>query len=339
MLLLGSALGAGALDAPHRLSQNATCTICHLDHDQFGNQIGSKAGNANVCLSCHQAGGSASHHALAQSQQAKLWPAVGSQPQSSGTSHRWDASLQGRIESVSGAPLGAIAFSGGYTGRYAASYTLTITSAGNAGAAQFDWMGAGPGAGAGTNVLTGNNVLLESGLAVSFLDVGAAPAFRPGDAWKIMVRPGLQAPGNTNMLHGLANGNLTCATCHNAHSQEMEPFDRQAPPYLPHGGTGRHFLRAQNDQDQMCLECHASRFVTNALAGSHPVGIQVGSNAMVHPPGSLPLDKTAGQMWCSTCHQAHNSPAKDGSLLRKADALCSECHGLADTTTPAIHLN
>jgi predicted CXXCH cytochrome family protein len=312
-----------------------------LNHDLFGNQIGSVAGNANACLSCHQVGGLASREALAEGQQAQLWPDAAGQPRAQGSAHRWDAGPAGRVESLSGAPTDALQPGGVYNGRYAAGYTITITRAGDTGGAQFDWAGVGPGSGGAAKVLTGTNVPLEKGVTLSFLNSRSSPAFSPGDQWRILVRPDLQPPGNPEMLQKMAGGKAVCATCHDVHFQDREPFDPNAPPDTEGGGQGRHFMRAQNDTDQMCQECHAARFVINALAGSHPVGVLVASNNVLHPPSSLPLDKNQGRMQCSTCHQVHNAAGNDGRLLRAGSeaVLCTGCHANVDTASPASHLN
>lgn len=56
---------------------------------------------------------------------------------------------------------------------------------------------------------------------------------------------------------------------------------------------------------------------------------------------TLPLDKTMGMVRCTTCHNAHYQVGGDGMLLRSGNesALCTACHTLADTTTPAAHLD
>jgi predicted CXXCH cytochrome family protein len=331
-LLLTAFPAAAQDDSPHSRAEHITCTVCHINHDSFGNQIGSLDGNANMCLSCHQVGGTATRRALAEHQQAAS---------TRGTSHRWDASVSGRVEPAGDLPTEALVPEGLYTGRHPASYTITITSAGNSGTARFNWDSSIPGGASAADVLTGEQIPLEFGLRVSFRDQLQSPAFQPGDQWRISVRPRLNFPSHPDLLRKLADGKVVCSTCHNAHSQAMTPFDPLAPPYVPRGGEGRHFMRMNNDTDQMCFECHAGRFVTNALAGSHPVGALVNSNATLHPPTSLPLDKHVGRMWCSTCHQLHDSPGDDGRLLRAASepSLCSECHALADTLTPAVHLN
>jgi predicted CXXCH cytochrome family protein len=337
-LFLTSGRARAQEDQPHSRANNLTCMSCHLDQDIFGHQIGSVAGNANLCQSCHQLGGLASKVPFAESQQARLRPDTATAWSPTGTSHRWDAAVSGRVESVNGTPDNAIMTGGSYTGAYAVSYTITIATTGSVGTARFNWTGTGPGTGSGTGVLTGSGVLLEKGLTVTFAN---NVALAVGNQWQIFVRPGLNSPTNTDLLSHMSDGKVVCSTCHNSHSQAQEPFDPQAPPYVAGQGEGRHYLREANDTNQLCAECHAGRFVTNALAGSHPVGVLVASNALLHPPNSLPLDKQQGQMWCSTCHDIHNSQGQDGQLLRASSdtQLCSGCHTLADTKTPASHLN
>ena len=340
-LFLTSGRARAQEDQPHSRVNNLTCMSCHLDQDIFGHQITTSAGNANLCQSCHQSGGLASKVPLAESQQARPRPDVVTQWSPTGTSHRWDAAVSGRVESVNATPNNAILTGGTYTGPYAVTYTITISSAGDAGTARFGWTGSGPNTGSGTGVLTGNGVPLEKGLTLTFTNVSPTPAFAVGNQWQIFVRPGLNSPTNLDMLSHMSDGKVICSTCHNSHSQEEEPFDPQAPPYVTGQGEGRHYLREANVQNQLCAECHARHFVTNALSGSHPVGVLVASNAYLHPPTSLPLDKQQGKMWCSTCHDVHNSQGQDGLLLRASSEtqVCNGCHTLGNAGTAAAHLN
>jgi predicted CXXCH cytochrome family protein len=330
-----------AQDAPHSTTEGLTCVSCHLDHEQFGNQIGSTVGNPNVCLSCHQVGGLASSHALAASQQSKLRPAAAGQPPATGNSHRWDSRLSGHVEALSAAPSGALVPNGTFTGRYAMSYTVTITAGGRSGSAQFAWTATGPGGGSQSGLPTGPDVPLDSGVRLSFLDRARGGEYATGDRWRIDIRPGLNSPADAGLLRTMGAGEVTCVTCHDPHFQDRAPFDPQASDYIPGQGDGRHFMRIDTDQDQLCTECHASHFATNALAGSHPVGLLIASNSWIHPPASLPQDKRAGKMGCSTCHQIHNAPDNNGNLLRMADegTLCQQCHALAVTNAPGSHCN
>ncbi|MCK5691137.1 hypothetical protein KAI87_17770, partial [Myxococcota bacterium] len=47
---------------------------------------------------------------------------------------------------------------------------------------------------------------------------------------------------------------IACSTCHDSHSQSMAAFDPQAS--TTPGESGRHFLRMDNSQNEMCLDCH-----------------------------------------------------------------------------------
>jgi predicted CXXCH cytochrome family protein len=339
VLVLAVAASFG-MDAPH----TAGCLDCHKTHVLFGNQIGTNAGNANVCESCHQPGGLASAAPLADGDQAQPWPGLPTNLVANGKSHRWDSSAVGRVVGLSATPTEALLPGGVYVGRYPKTYTVTISTDGDVGTALFFWMGSAPEGGSGTNLLTGPTVPIEkNGLTLTFLNYRTnSPTLQAGDTWQVMVRPGLTSPTNADLLSKMPGGIAVCSTCHDQHSQANEPFDPTAPPYAGSAtSSGRHFMRVNTDQDQLCAECHGSRFVTNSAAGSHPVGVLVVSNATYRPPTSLPLDKTVGRMRCSTCHQVHQSPADDGNLLRLTDTsqLCRQCHAQSDTVTPASHLN
>ncbi len=123
------------------------------------------------------------------------------------------------------------------------------------------------------------------------------------------------------------NGNIKCATCHDQHSGEV----------------GEPYLRAQNDRDQMCRECHQPRDMglyrddPENNRGSHPVD-------MIYPDDPdrfTPADELAhvrvknGRVECMSCHALHgadsggaNDGAGDGRLLRTVNdhTLCMECH-------------
>jgi predicted CXXCH cytochrome family protein len=132
----------------------------------------------------------------------------------------------------------------------------------------------------------------------------------------------------------MSEGRVVCSTCHNQHSQDDPPFD----PAARTGGP-RHFQRLPNDTGQLCTDCHAARNVTTVGEGSHPVGVAIPAGAY-KSPSSVPLDGTLNRVQCQTCHQVHNGPTSDGTLLRTTNvtALCGDCHTLADPAT-ARHLS
>jgi predicted CXXCH cytochrome family protein len=348
LLALGVAFGlasfpfaAPGTDLPHTDGPDS-CANCHLPHRAPGGSLLSVAGNANLCQSCHVAGGQAASLALPNSEQARPWPGLPADIPAQGTSHRWDSGPAGHVmPGFTNTSTGAVSTRGSYTGVYAKTYIITITLGGESGVARFDWTATLPGGGSGTNLLTGTNVVLDQGVLASFAN-GASPSFAANDRWFVFVRPQLQSPSDLDLLARTENGQVLCSTCHDPHSQANPPFD---PNALAYGGTnsgaGRHYLVVPNNADQICVDCHAPLAAAAATRASHPLGVGVPSAGPYQPPAGLPLEKGTAQIRCETCHQVHFSPATDGSLLRLSDrlAVCSECHTLADTLSPAAHLS
>ncbi|MEI8288512.1 MAG: hypothetical protein WCH99_03510 [Verrucomicrobiota bacterium] len=311
-----------------------------MTHHSVGTTLTAKDGVGNLCMSCHTSGGSASAKAFGVSDQALPWPGLPAGTNAAGTSHRWDAGAAGHLmaQSTTNLSTGTITPVGVYTGYYAKTYTLQILNSGAVGVAQFSWSATLPGGGAGTN-LTGTNVLLDSGITLSFAD-GTNTSFLAGEMWNLFVRPDLRNPTNANLLASLLNGAATCSTCHNQHSEAMPPFDPLAQPYTTNLagtfiGTNRHFMRITNNAHQMCNDCHAPRAVTNVVFGSHPVGIFFATNAYYKRPGLLPVEVGTTNLGCLTCHEIHHATDGDGKLLQLAGSvsLCTDCHTLAATNS------
>lgn len=74
-----------AIDPPHDASTTTNCQSCHSLHNAVGPSLTKEAENYNLCMTCHAALGSASTLPFAATDQAT--------PGTSGTSHRWDASM------------------------------------------------------------------------------------------------------------------------------------------------------------------------------------------------------------------------------------------------------
>lgn len=339
-LVLLSSSSVLALDPPHDATNAIECSSCHTPHTAPGGAITTVAGNSNLCLSCHAPGGPAAAKAFNDVDQAFPGPGLPAGEVAAGTSHRWDSGPSGHIEPVAGnTSSGAVQSTGTFTGRYAKTYTLTITTSGSVGTARFSWTATTPGGGSGANVLTAASVVLDEGLSVSFANGTSGTSFVTGDRFRLYVRTDLAQPSNTALATRLENGKTLCSTCHNQHSQIEPPFDPAAPAFGGAGtGAGRHFQRVANDAEAMCLDCHASRNVLSSTQGSHPVGVAVPVAGDFGAPTQLPLD-AAGEVACLTCHTPHYTPSSDGSLRRLAsmNALCTDCHKLADTATPAKH--
>ncbi|MFH0908074.1 MAG: cytochrome c3 family protein [bacterium] len=179
------------------------------------------------------------------------------------------------------------------------------------------------------------------GLLVAFSNHtnGAVVSFRSNDVWRIYTHTDLSVPTNRVLAFGMTNG-VSCSICHDTHSQAATPFDTNAPAYGGAGtGAGRHYMSADNTTEQMCIDCHRSRSVTNANRGSHPVGIVLTTGLFYRAATNFPLERTTRKLRCLSCHDLHRSATTDGTLLRMTNgaAFCASCHKLADTLTPASH--
>jgi predicted CXXCH cytochrome family protein len=128
---------------------------------------------------------------------------------------------------------------------------------------------------------------------------------------------GAEAPQSATLLNHLAsNGSITCATCHDPHSNSVAPF-----------------LRLDNSADALCLDCHRQRnmasvrtYTGNVL--SHPVNATLPSTELFHNPpldvdgnpqpsdGNLTNDfvLNGGVVRCTTCHGIHKSESNSGTV-------------------------
>ncbi len=70
------------MDSPH-WGNGISCGSCHVTHNSPGAQLSSVAGNANLCMSCHNPAGMASAKPFSEADKAR--------PGISGTSHAWEA--------------------------------------------------------------------------------------------------------------------------------------------------------------------------------------------------------------------------------------------------------
>ena len=215
-LILGLvAPSAWAIDPPH--DTVAGCMSCHLVHHSVGASLTTDAINANLCLSCHVSGGSASSKAFINADEALPWPGLPTGTNASGTSHRWDSGVAGHLQFLGGAitrSTGTITSSGVYTGYYAKTYTIQIQTSGAVGTAKFFWSATSPGGATGTNLTTGTNVALDAGIFLTFAD-GTNNSFQAADTWNLFVHPDLRNPTNTDLLMNLSGGAVACSTCHN----------------------------------------------------------------------------------------------------------------------------
>lgn len=335
-----------ASDPPH--NGVIECKTCHTLHGAPGAVLTAVAGNANLCMSCHLPGGTASGKPFVTGDQALPGQGLPAGTNATGISHRWDSGPAGHlVKEVPNANTGKITLSGAYAGAYPTTIQIKISSQGQVGTARFDWQMTVNGTStwstpATTGVFTSTTpvALGTTGISVAFANGTATPSFVLNDIYLIYARAETRAPVTAALNQRLENGQFMCSTCHDQHSQASKPFDPAAPAsYTPGVTNNRHFQRIANDADQMCVDCHSSRDVTASTGGSHPVNVAIPLGAY-KAPATLPLDATANRVRCETCHKIHYAPTNDGTLTRASNnALCLDCHTLADTTTPARHLS
>ena len=356
---------AWAVDPPHDFTTlpDDPCASCHIPHESPGGSLTTVTGNANLCISCHNPGGPASALPFDDADQALPAPGLPPATTPSGNSHRWDSGPSGWVEVDAGnTSPGTVTSGGAFTGRFSKTYTLTIVAPGDVGVATFSWVATTPPGGSGGPTLTAAGVALDEGVTVTFTDGASSPAFVAGDQWRLYVRTDLNNPTAPKLQVRLEDGKIMCSTCHNQHSQKEDPFTRHndsPPPYSgPGDGAGRHFQRVDNDANQMCVDCHSARDVGSSSLGSHPVGPATegacltchGDSFTNFPDQDITPVKTgsgAGMaIVCLSCHAPHDPTGAlglttDGTLVRQANinTLCTNCHQLADTATPASHLH
>jgi predicted CXXCH cytochrome family protein len=345
-----------ATDPPHDTATyggKSGCLACHLTHRAPGGTLTSVSGNSNLCLTCHTTNGNAQNKPLFESNEALPTWGLPTGMSAAGNTHRWDSGPQGHITRIGGATpasTGKITPSGVYTGVFPTTIEIKITSAGNAGTAQFQWRStsvAGVWGGASASFTTQSLPfpLTGTGVSVAFTN-GAGTSFQAGDVWHLYLRTDLRAPTTPAMAIRLdSNGALMCSTCHDQHLQANAPYDPSSSPSYTEGVTNnRRFQRVANDTNGMCADCHAARNVVSG-GGSHPVGVAVSGTNLQAPTAPLAV-RADNKVQCLTCHQLHDSATNDGSLLRVSyqtgggNPLCTNCHLLADTSaTPGAHFN
>lgn len=119
---------------------------------------------------------------------------------------------------------------------------------------------------------------------------------------------GAGSPASQALLdHLRADGKITCATCHDPHSNTNSPF-----------------LRLDNSADALCLDCHSPRNMSSVKTYtgnnlSHPVGIALPATATFHNP---PLDVDGNPQ------PSDGNTTNDFKLLAGDVVSCTSCHGI-----------
>ena len=130
------------------------------------------------------------------------------------------------------------------------------------------------------------------------------------------AQPPIQAAMTTSTngvgnLRGRSGKQLACVRCHSPHL----------------AGAPGAMLRMQNDQDQMCMDCHRSRNQPSHMSGTHPVNVNYNAaqgsfnkpplNANpINPTSDLGarLTSTGGKLVCTTCHGVHYTDSRSSTF-------------------------
>jgi predicted CXXCH cytochrome family protein len=152
--------------------------------------------------------------------------------------------------------------------------------------------------------------------AAEMADPGVSGTSHAWDVPAENAERGAQAPQDAAMIKHLASdGSITCATCHDPHSNSTPPF-----------------LRLDNSADALCLDCHRGRDMGSARTWtgndlSHPVGIALPGAGFHNPPLDVDgspqpsdgnttndYDLSGGLMKCTTCHGVHGTDSDSATV-------------------------
>jgi predicted CXXCH cytochrome family protein len=147
-------------------------------------------------------------------------------------------------------------------------------------------------------------------------DPGVSGTSHAWDVPAVNANRGALAPQDPALIGHLASdGSITCASCHDPHSNTTPPF-----------------LRLDNSADALCLDCHRERDMASVRSWtgnklSHPVNVTVPGTGFHSPPldvdgnpqpsdGNLTndYDLAGGLMRCTTCHGVHGTDSDSATV-------------------------
>ena len=331
-------------------SDDSWCLNCHVSHTSAPGQFTRLKGNSNVCQSCHALGERAENKVMASADLAVPGSSGRTHRWDSGPAGYVTASVSNTSTGTVLSGISGFSWNSGdiqgslkniaYNGTVVRTYEINIMTSGESGVAQFQWRKSDDGGATWSspsgNLATGANITITDGTNIkfSFINGSSTTSFVAGDKWTIVVRPQINFPFNSDLAKRMFTetnatmdvpdvtsgdlyiipsstyGKAACSTCHNQHGQSKNSFDPYASVYTSGGGEGRHFQRMDNEQNQMCLNCHSQRNIapTGSITNvetwqgvdvklSHPVGVDyatgTGSNIpTMHMPPKEPSTTT-----------------------------------------------
>ena len=292
---------AWAVDPPHSGPKNPQiCTACHVAHAAAGVALTTVNGNANLCISCHTTGGTASKKPFSVTMQAV--------PGISGSSHRWD----GGMPAVSSP-------SNTYGLRAVSNVTTTIirnalTTFGGISvcsvchnphsqvSAAWDVF-----AGPYTGLMGGDSGAASAAGTTTTIVDSTKSAFWTMNAWqryyvKIISSASTSNVGQVRLISGNTTTQLTVSSAYPATIGAGDIYEI----------VGRHFQITADDVNQMCEDCHYYRVQNHyRVEGSDPAYPADGVNVFSHPVGQ-PLNGS-GKNYDRTAPLDVNGVAQSGA--------------------------
>ena len=265
-----------AVDPPHSGPKTPQdfCRACHVVHGAPGASLTSVAGNANLCISCHTIGGTASNKPFSGTMQAV--------PGVSGSSHRWDGGMPAvsspsntyglrAVSNVTSTIIrNALTLFGGI------SVCSVCHNPHSQASAAWDIF-AGPFTG-----LRGGDSGAASAAGTSTTIVDSTKAsFWTANAWqnyfvKILSSATTSNVGQVRLISSNTTTRLTVSSAYPAPIQAGDKYEI----------VGRHFQITADDVNQMCEDCHYYRVQNHSrIEGSDPSYPANGTNVFSHPVG------------------------------------------------------
>lgn len=347
---IGLAVAAFAGDEPHWLTYGTDCASCHAGHKAAGSNLTTIAGNANLCLSCHNLGGAAASYPMEG--MIKADPVNGS-----GTSHAWDvivANPSTGAASPSNTQMSVRLDAGKITcsvchnqhGNHAPA-----VAAGTAGSQQKSAMVKLAGSGTGTVASTATAVANARAYTIEIVET-------PGPTGTAKFR--LSNDGGASWF-GYSAGSWVAYTTGNAQlTAASVQLNDGANVALQFNGTfaigdqfrfyvSYPFLRTATDAgtnaagSKLCRDCHAlwtmDHLGTRTWDGSlrsHPVGVALNANGGGYDRVT-PLD---GNGAVQGSGGADANPTNDLRLAGDSTVQCLTCHGVhhADGNSTTIDI-
>lgn len=162
--------------------------------------------------------------------------------------------------------------------------------------------------------------------------------------------------GNTDLKVRLTvfNNVVVCSVCHNQHSQDAAPWDpASSPAYTAGVTTNRHFMRTQNDLNQLCEDCHYYRTPGSVPAGgnsqtnvrewdgnikSHPLVKNISTDVINTTQFvGTPLDANYSAQTTSPRYHVDSdgNPTNNIVFDKNGKIRCLSCHGIHYTDSDA----